>query len=296
MTQESKKDIAFFLFEQMHGRRNIGSSRIRGRWLVKYWDEAEVLKMGKSYKAVIFQKAYWVEYARMFKGIKIFDACDADFMDWHYRTKEMIEECDAVVTSTPLLAKAFRNFTSKEKPVICIPDRIDLEEHKEKKEHFGRAKQAVWFGYSTNFYLLQGIESHLYKLGLDLIIISDGNNFEFSERYKNLVKVTNIKWKVDTVHSNILKGDIVLNPFSAKGKWKYKSNNKSLMAKALGMPVATTPQELERFMEEKERKKAAIEGLEEIKNLWDVRISVKEYQQLINNLKEKDDPSMSLPK
>ncbi len=106
----------------------------------------------------------------------------------------------------------------------------------------------------------------------------------------------NLKWQENTINKDILKGDVVLNLFSTKGRWKYKSNNKSLTAKALGMPVATNPDDLKKYMNEKERKKAAMEGIEEVKKFYDVRISVKEYQDLISKLKQKKNDSISLSK
>ena len=279
-------------FEQFWGRKNIGSSRIRGKWLIKYWDKLEKFKMGQKADFVIFQKAYWVEYAKLYKGIKILDICDPDFMDWHYRIKELVDECDAVVTSTPALAKEMQIFI-KGKPVICIPDRIDLEEHQEKKEHKGDAEWVVWFGYSTNFYLLQGIESHLQKLGLSLIVISD-KNYTSIGNYK--VELLNIRWKEETLNENILKGDIILNPFSPKGRWRFKSNNKSLVAKALGMPVATTPEELRMFVNVDERKKAAKEGILEVASKWGVKQSIPEYEALINQIKKTRNASIPLSK
>ena len=284
--------IAMLTFEQFWGRKNIGSSRIRGRWLIKYWDKLEKFKVGEKYDAVIFQKAYWVDYAKLYKGIKILDICDADFMDWHYRIKELVDECDAVVTSTPALAKEMQIFI-KEKPVICIPDRIDLEAHQEKKEHKGNAKWAIWFGYSTNFYLLQGIERHLQKLGLGLIVISD-KNYTITGNYK--VELLNIRWNEETLNENLLKGDIVLNPFSSKARWRFKSNNKTLTSWALGLPVATTPEELERFMSEEERKKEAIVKQKEIKEKWDIKLSIPAYEILINHIKKNRNESISLSK
>lgn len=275
------KDTAIILFEQMMGKRNIGSSRIRGHWFVKYWDRAEIFKMAKKYSIVIFQKAYWVEYARAFKGIKILDICDADFLWWQYRIKEMIQECHAITTSTPLLAEAFKKFTDK--PVICIPDRIDLEVHKEKKEHRGNAKWAVWFGYSHNFDMLRGVEKHLHKLNLGLIVISD-KNYENTSTYP--IKLMNIRWKIENINNDILRGDIVLNPFSSKGHWKYKSNNKTLTSWALGMPVAASPQELEMFISERERKKEMELRLKEIKERWDIHKSIVQYEDLIKQINE----------
>jgi len=70
------------LFEKWHGKENIGSSRIRGHWLVKYWSEVEprdmeleLFKQGAKYDFVIFQKVYWLDFVKEFNGIKILDLC-----------------------------------------------------------------------------------------------------------------------------------------------------------------------------------------------------------------------------
>ena len=55
---------------------SVGSSRIRARWLWKYWNELEEFQIGKRYDFIIFQKSYWKRMLENFKGIKIFDLCD----------------------------------------------------------------------------------------------------------------------------------------------------------------------------------------------------------------------------
>ena len=172
MSQLNKrKTVGILTFQQFHGRKHIGSSRIRGEWLVKYWKEAELFRMGERYDIVIYQKSYFVQHAKAFKGIKILDLCDPDFMSFAYRTVEMIEECDAVTVSTKALQEVISKFTSK--PVIYIPDRMDLTFHKEIKKHSGKAKIAVWFGYTTNFPLLDTTINCLIKNKLNLIVIAN---------------------------------------------------------------------------------------------------------------------------
>jgi len=64
------------------GRKDIGSSRIRGEWLANNCGDTEIFIQGKAYDVVIYQKAYWVEHAKLFKGIKILDLCDPDWLHW----------------------------------------------------------------------------------------------------------------------------------------------------------------------------------------------------------------------
>ena len=65
--------VGFLTFEQMQSRQNFGSTRIRALSLLNYWPEAELFRIGRCYATVIFQKAYWVEYAEKFDGVKILD-------------------------------------------------------------------------------------------------------------------------------------------------------------------------------------------------------------------------------
>lgn len=274
------KRIGILKFEQFRGQKNLGSSKIRGQWLIDRWDEAEEFVQGQKYDAVIYQKAYFVDHAKHFKGVKIFDLCDPDFLHWGYRTKEMIDLCDAVTTSTEALAEAIRAFTDK--PVLCIPDRINLDEIKKKKYHKGEAKWVVWFGYSSNFDMLKPVTAVLKKLKLNLMVISDGG---FSLGMGNdTIELKNYPFNWNTIYDDVMEGDIVINPQSTKGKWKYKSNNKSLLAWSLGMPVANDIDELRKFLSEEERRREQVKRYTELKDKWDVKYSVEEYKKLIDSL------------
>lgn len=276
--------IAIMTFEQFHGRANIGSSRIRGTWLANYWDEAERFVMGKKYSVIIFQKAYWTEYAKEFKGIKILDLCDPDFLHFNYKTMEMIEECDAITTSTKALKETIEKFTDK--PVVFIPDRMDLNYHNEYKVHRREAETLVWFGYSTNFPLLETAISFLSKHRLKLIVISD-KDYILPMGFEKTIPLVNYRWNAQTVNRNIIKGDIVLNPSSRKGKWKYKSDNKSITSYLLNMPVASTPQRILELLDPKVRTKVAEANKKWATENYDIRQSVIEMKQLIEQIKEK---------
>ena len=278
---ENKK-IGIITFEKYLGRKGIGSSRIRGHWLIKHWPEAEEFVQGKSYDVMIYQKAYWVEHAKSFKGIKILDLCDPDFLHWTFRTKEMIEEVDAVTTSTEALAEAYRAFTDK--PVICIPDRIDLDEIQTHKYHLGKAKTVSWYGYSTNFDMLRPVVPFLKKFKFNLNVISN-SGFTLPVGITD-VTLSNYPFNWDTIYQDLLDSDIVINPQSSRGKWRFKSNNKTILAWALGLPVATNIQDLQRFKDEEERKKEQALRLQEVKDKWDIKYSVEQYKQLITSLEE----------
>lgn len=260
---------------------SVGSSRIRGNWIAKYWKDCELYKVGRKYDVLIFQKAYWKDMAEKFEGIKIFDICDPDWLD-HRPVVEMINYCDGVVTSTEALAEQIRKFDIGDRPVIYIPDRVDLEWSKPVKQfHKGRAKSVVYFGYyhNANIVLEPAIDS-LRKRDLSLTVIAD-MPFHANDFF--------VKYDPETVNEEIVRHDIVLLPKapSSNYRFQFKSNNKIIQSWALGMPVATNGEELDRFMDGEEREKERIKRLKEVKEKWDVRISVKEWQKFVKMLVDK---------
>lgn len=269
--------IGFILFDNVGGKKDAASSRLRGRNLMKYWPEAEEFVQGENYDVVIFQKVYQYEMAKQFKCIKILDICDPDWMDGA-RIVEFIGYMDAITVPTKEMKDYLDQLTDK--PVVIIPDRQDLKFNDKIKVHKGIAKKVVWFGYSGNSTILKGTEFILKKCNLDLTVISDLRRpYPYADK--------NIKWKLETVNDEILRNDIVLMPQSTKGRFKYKSNNKTTKSWALGMPVANTPEDIVRFLSAKERQRESEIRLKEVKEKWDVRLSVRELKDLIKKLKNK---------
>lgn len=273
----------FLTFSQFHGRAEVGSSRIRARWVVEQWKEngpdmgdAELFKFGEKYDNLIFQKCYWPEYALAFSGKKILDLCDPDWMNWIYKVKEMIEEVHAITCSSVNLAEAVASFTDK--PVICIPDRIDLTALPTPKEHIGEMKSVSWYGYSDNFPMVDSALSGIKKRGLKLYIIS--NKTYIPPAGMKGLDIVNLPWSTHWM-TDIQKADAVINPRYEKGKWKYKSNNKTTQSYALGMPVAHVDTELDAWKGEQERKAEADKRLAEARSEYDVRKSVVEIKELL---------------
>ena len=270
---------------------SVGSSRIRGTWLTKYWPEAEIFQIGKKYDAVIFQKAYFERYMKEYDGIKILDICDPDWLDGR-PIKACVELCDAVTCSSVALKEFLESITDK--PVHYIPDRMDLDYYPKQKIHKGRARSVVWFGYSNNHKLIDSCLFTLARLGLSLTVISDhpymppANVQGIDNDWIN-ENLTNIKYDQDTVNHEILEsGDIVINPKIEDGRFKYKSDNKTYTAWALGIPVATNSDELEALVEEEARIKEADKRLAEIKKFYHTQLSVDQYKEIIDKIfKEK---------
>lgn len=258
------------------GLNTVGSSRIRGRWMRKYCPEIVEFKNGSHYDAVIFQKAYYFEYMRQFKGIKIFDICDPDWMEGRPIT-EVCELCDAITVPTQALKDFICQVTDK--PILVIPDRIDPEEHiPVKPTHEGKARSVVWFGYSTNQIVLDQCVEALKGMGLSLVVISD-------RPYRQAD--VNIKYDYNTINEELIKHDIVLMPdYKTDRRHKFKSSNKTLTSWSLKMPVASTPEDLIRFMDPDERNKECEKRYNEVMTNHHVRLSGPEYLDLINKLIE----------
>jgi hypothetical protein len=281
--------IGIFLFEQFHARKDIGSSRIRGHWLIKHWPGAEAFKLGQQYDVLIFQKVYFIELAEKFQGIKILDICDADWLHWGYRIKQMIGLCDAVTCSTQAIADYISKLTDK--PVVYIPDRLDFDSFGDlKKEHHGQAKTVVWYGYQDNFPMLQSAIGSLIKNKIEELVVIANKPFQMPVQAAGKLRLSNLPWTIETVNQDLLKADIILNPQSSKGRWVYKSNNKTINAWALGIPVAHSNLELKTFLNENARQAEGDRRYQEVREKYDVRKSVEQYQELINDICAKKKP------
>jgi hypothetical protein len=282
-----KKTIGIVTFEDFLRRTNVGSSRIRAHWLLNYWPEAELFTTGRHYNVTIFQKSYWLHYAENYSGLKILDVCDPDFLDWRREVKRMVDCCDAVTTATEALADVLKEYTTR--PVVCVPDRLDPSEFagiRKNHTHEGPAKVVVWYGYSHNFASLDSIVHVLPDLGItDLLVIAEENKpYQLASDLRTKLQLKNFSWSPTTLYDHMLQADIVLNPRIPNGRWKYKSNNKSLIAWAIGMPVAHTTEELAALITQKARIDEADRRLHSLFDEYHVRKSVEQYRGLMRDL------------
>ena len=282
--KNKKMRVSFLTFDLFHGRTDTGSSRIRALNLIKYWNEAgidlgtaEEYRYGEEYDAIIFQKVYFPEFVKEYKGIKILDMCDPDWLNWTYKIKEAMQYCDAITCSILEIAKFVLKMTDK--PVAVIPDRVDLSIIKETKKHEGLAEKVIWFGYSSNFEVLHPAIPAILKRGLELIVVSDKSFIPISQ-FKGIV-VTNYPWSKENWMTDLLKGDILINPNNKKGRFRFKSNNKTTQAWALGLPVAEVDTDIDKFMTEEARIKESEEKLIKVRKDYDVKQSVIDLKDFI---------------
>jgi hypothetical protein len=283
-----EKNIAFCSMEKFDNRllNSVGSSRIRVRWLLPYWKEAEEYVIGKKYDVLIFQKVYWREMMKVFEGIKILDLCDPDWLE-NKPVFEFIDLCDAITTSTKPLAE----FIKKMRPdalVKYIPDRIYLPEAQPiKEQHSEELRKLVWFGYSQNSHYLTNTFEQLILKNMELTVISD-RPIDIPMIYRAKMVINNVPYNYATLNKELIKYDAVIMPDpTGDEKSKYKSNNKTLQAWSLGMPIVKIPEDIDRLMTKEAREIEAKEKLEEIRNKFDVKYSVQEYKDLIEEIKRR---------
>lgn len=245
-------DTAFITFNQYRNYKQTAGSYLRAYQIMPYM-EAEEFKAGKKYDVVICQKAYYVPDAR----IKILDICDPDYFTMH--NTHLYNKFDAITTSTKRLKQDIEQYTDK--PLVHIPDRYDLKllpKPKEVKE----IKKAVWFGYSDNFETIEQAIPAIKRRGLKLTIISD--------QCYNTEGVTNKifpGWGKE-YFKMIQENDIAILPKLSLGKYKYKSNNKKVLAQLLGLKTAETEEELDNPQHKDRTKEYCIErSVEQLKEL-----------------------------
>ena len=283
-----EKTISCLTMEKMDNRifNSVGSSRIRMRWLLNYWEEAEEYGIGKKYDAMIFQKVYWGAMMDKFEGVKILDLCDPDWLE-NKPVFEFVDKVDAVTTSTEALAEFVRKMRPKAN-VLCIPDRIYLPEATpQKTEHSDQIKKLVWFGYSSNAHYLTRVYDELIKRELELTVVSE-SPIEPSQGYRGKIVLNNVLFNYNTINKEMIKHDAILLPDPiGDERGKYKSNNKTLQAWSLGMPVIKVPDDLDTLATKEARVQESTMRLQEIKDKWDCRLSVEEYRALIASIQAK---------
>lgn len=277
--------IRFFTFEQFHNRNGVGSTKIRVHSLLKYWKEAELYKYGENPDVIIFQKVYCTfdyKFPANFKGKKILDVCDPDWLDTpDYYIKETIDAMDAVVVPSENLQKLLQSMTKT--PVLIIKDRFDLTDFPPPKKHSGDIRTVVWFGYSHNAELLKSAIPAIEKRGLRLIVVSNKDPFP-TKWGLNENKYTFYKWDKNA-YKNIQQADVCVLPQGYRPKDRFKSENKTVIAQLLGLPIASTADELDQLMNAEQRNKAVDTVYDIVRKEYDCQLSVKEYKDLIDEIK-----------
>jgi len=282
----SSRKIGILPFKANDNDGMSGSAFLRAHGLANNSNDYEIWKHAVKYDGLIFQKNYWKEMMELYQGPKILDLCDAD---WIKSSADFFKFCnlaDAISCSSPELMK-FISDVLPAKPVYYVPDRLDFSLFpKSEKIHSNRAKTIVWFGYIKNAYItLKPMLPVIKALKLRLKIISDKDY----ERKEDLTGITYkvIKYNQLSAYEEISESDIVLNPKSPKGAFKYKSNNKTIVGWKLGIPVAETNADIERFLDADARNEEMIEKKIFVNSKYNITQSVIDYDNIFDALLNK---------
>jgi len=282
------QSVRFFTFEQFHAKSNVGSTKIRVHNLIKYWPEAELYKYGEKPDVLIFQKVYMgkdYSFHKTFPGIKILDICDPDWLDG-IPIKATLDAVDAVTVPTEPLKEFLGQMTDK--PIRVIKDRFDLKDFPIKKVHRGQAKEVVWFGYNHNSSALRLAVHSLERRGLRLKVISDQDPFasKWAAQPKEYEKLYSFKrYQPDTAYREIQKSDICVLPVLTRPRDRFKSENKTVIAQLLGLPVAKTAEDLDELLTAEQRNSNIDTIYDKLKQDYDVQKSVEQMKGLIDEIK-----------
>ena len=296
-------------------RGYLASSRIRGHWVAKYWNQADdifykeefptfkdnffdtktQLHLLRDYDVVIINKTY--EHALAGELLKqgkkvIVDLCDPDWLLSHssvQRSNDCLKTLKnatcAVVNGEEMKEELKKVFN---KPIYIIPDRMDFNSYPVRKEkHRDKIKSLVWYGYNENLRVLEPYLTGILEMDYEITIISD-KFFEGTPiiTSKDPSKYITFKvWHPETVNEQIIKHDIVFighDPDPDLRKWK--SNNRALTGYALGMPVAYTLEDLMKLKTKESRIIDVKRNYQLAREQFDVRRSVDDYKKIIKEI------------
>lgn len=281
--------VRFQTFEQIHNKRNVGSTKIRVHNLIDHWPEAGIYQYGEKPDVLIFQKAYITQdykFPKYFDGIKILDICDPDWLEGSL-IKQTVDAMDAITCPTQPLVDFISQMTDK--PVRLIRDRFNMEEFGRPKKHEGKLKKVAWFGYSHNAELLKFAVPSIAKRNLQLRIIADKDPeawrwayAEHRDSYKDMYEYR--VFKPETAYKFVQECDAVVFPKGTRPVDRFKSENKTVISKLLGIPVAENAEELDGFMTAESRNAWVDKWHDKTRKEYDVKKSVQQYKDLIKEL------------
>ena len=219
----------------------------------------------EDYDLIIYQKAHnnaAVRFSKQYRHkVQVFVETDPEFLFPEGRNlKEIMANMDFIIASSEGLAEGMKQFG---KPVYMLSEGHDLNFYKIKKVHEDRKPIMVWYGYSENFERIKPLLPIIDAYKLELITICD----------KPVGAGKFVKWDLNTFNQEVIKGDVVLNLPDNDG---LKSNNKTISAWLMGMPVVERTSDIFRFMKYNERIKEGKEKLKYAEKEFDI-IKVAQY-------------------
>lgn len=276
---------AILPFSHFNGvNKVVGSSFLRAEGIVNNADDFEIWKHGKKYDGLIFQKVYWKEMMQLFKGPKILDLCDPDWLNGSVNIIEIEKYFDAITCSSNELTDAVKKMFPH-KIIIHVPDRLDFNVYPPARaKHNEMVKKLVWFGFIHNAHeTLKQFSTVIEKYDLELTIIADNPYTQKDAIYE--LQPGYLPFNRHTAYAIIQQHDVVLNPRSAKLSFKYKSNNKSVVSWKLGLPVAETVDQLLTYFELNERIKEVTKKQLLVTQYYNITSSIDQYRSIFEEIK-----------
>ena len=279
-------NVRSFTYSRYHGKNDVGSSRLRVHQLQKYWSDYQEYKYGELPDVLVLQKVYmqsdWKWIAKI-PCIKILDICDPDWLEGQH-IKETVDAVDGITCPTQPMADFLAQLSNK--PIKVIPDRHDIANVPPLKTHIKPLKKLVWFGYRQNSDLLRPAISVLERLNLDLTVISNDDPFVHKWATPAWAKnYTFKKFDEETILTGLRKYDACLLPQGNRPQDRFKSNNKTTLAWLAGLPVITDIETIQYLSDATGRNEMANKCCNTAMNKFDVKLSVKEMQEFINELR-----------
>jgi hypothetical protein len=275
--------IPFMYFRGL--QRPVGSTSLRIDPIIAGHSGFEKWIHGKNYDNLIFQQTFWKEMAALFEGPKIIDICDPDWLIYPIDFVNTGNCVHAITCSSEELTRLVRSYFP-DKIVEHVPDRLDFECFPHPRAgHRDKARKTVWFGYIHNAHeVLEQLLPAIREYDLELRIIA---NAPYSKEDGILALHPEfINYEQDTVNKYITEADILLNPRSEKAYFKYKSNNKSVTAWKLGLPVAVTPVDIARLMDPEERNREVALKQPIVEKEYNISQSAAQYREIISRIRE----------
>lgn len=192
--------------------------------------------------------------------------CDPDFLDWEHKTRllDVLPLFDFCVGATDPITDWLKRYNYASTILDCVDveavRQIGTATHTDTEKPF-----LVWAGYESNQEPLMALLPAIGRLGWPLETIVVKSSIPFEEYWRRVLTSSD-----GTPH------DILLNPQPDTGKFRYKSDNKTMIAHALGLSVAMCEADLHRLADPAERAKdkptrpiaVAVEAWQRLAEVW----------------------------
>lgn len=296
--------IGFITCQAVHPDWNVASTRFRVTWPAKYNEDfivTEDINELLKCDVVVYQTRFEerdVQSVVGFKnaGIRVI----SDFTDPHWeseyggsipeRLRFMVGQSDIITLPTENLRKSFlKEFPNKRVEIVL--DRIDLEIYGQLRVHKDTDKYTIlWHGSFGNRGSVEELaRDDLERLGenynIKLLCIYDNCEHYPIPEFDN-IELECREWSEQAVIDGLLESDISINP--KYDNWKnYKSNNKTVMSWALGVPCIERNfyREIKKYLDNTaKRKTVGADCRKIVEQQYDVKDTAKEWVDITDKL------------